>query len=126
VAASLELHPDRQAMLDTSAPPAPAAAPPKSRLKKPTTGPNCETANNQRGRERQKQRSKKPDPFAKEMEKAEKIKQEREARRKEKELKIKEREAMTRATKPDQFGKRRLGRESKVLLSKVQRIVGEV
>ncbi|KAL1969373.1 hypothetical protein VTN77DRAFT_9566 [Rasamsonia byssochlamydoides] len=123
-AASMEMHPDRQAMLN--APPSPE---PRSRPKPPRDsnrgGDNPNDNNNNQGRDRRKRRPK-PSAFAKEMEIAEKRRQEREARRKEKELKAKEREAMTRAKRPDQYGKRRLGRESKVLLSKVQRMVGQV
>jgi hypothetical protein len=59
------------------------------------------------------------------MEIAEKRKQAAEARQREREAKQKDREAMARAKRPDQFGKRRLGRESNVLLSRVQRMVGQ-
>lgn len=104
---SLELHPDRQAMLNR---PSPKPAPRMDR-----DGPNL------RRRERKPKRS----AFAKELEIAEKRKQEAEARRRERELKQKEREAMARARRPDRDGKRRLGRESKVLLDRVQRMVGQ-
>jgi len=67
----------------------------------------------------------KPLAFAKEMEIAEKRKQAAEARQREREAKQKDRELMLRAKRPDQFGKRRLGRESNVLLSRVQRMVGQ-
>lgn len=112
-AASLELHPDRQAMLNAPSPE------PKPRPRKDNS------KNNNRDENGRRKRRPKPSAFAKEMEIAEKRRQEAEARRKERDLKQKEREAMARARKPDQFGKRRLGRESKVLLSKVQRIVGQ-
>ncbi|BDD59818.1 hypothetical protein MPDQ_003846 [Monascus purpureus] len=105
--ASLELHPDRQAMLNR---PSPKPAPRTDR-----DGPNLQR------RERKPKRS----AFAKELEIAEKRKQEAEARRRERELKQKEREAMARARRPDRDGKRRLGRESKVLLDRVQRMVGQ-
>lgn len=112
--AGMELHPDRQAMLN---------APPPEPTPKMTKVRERDSSNSQ-GRERRKRRPK-PSAFAKDMEIAEKRKQEREARRKEKELKEKERQEMARAIRPDQFGKRRLGRQSKVLLSKVQRMVGQ-
>jgi hypothetical protein len=109
-AAGLELHPDRQAMLD--APEAPAT----------TEKPKFNRENN-RDRNRQKRRPK-PSAFQKELDIAEKRRKEQEARQKERELKAKERQAMAKARRPDQFGNRRLGRESTVLLSKIQRTLG--
>ncbi|KAL4944466.1 hypothetical protein BDV06DRAFT_187381 [Aspergillus oleicola] len=102
--ASLELHPDRQAMLDTrdSAP---------------------EQGDGQRGGGRG--RKQKRGAYAKELEIAEKRRQAAEKKREQREFRAKDREAMARARKPDQFGKRRLGRESQVLLSRVQRVVAE-
>lgn len=110
--AGLELHPDRQAMLD--APEAPPAI---------TERPRFTRENNNRERNRPKRRPK-PSAFQKELEIAEKRRKEQEARQKERELKAKERQAMANARRPDQFGKRRLGRESTVLLSKIQRTLG--
>ena len=98
---SFDLHPDRQAMLNH-----------------PPTNDQDE-----RGRRRPNGRKPKRSAFSKEMEIAEKRKQEADVRKKEKELKQKDREAMLRARRPAPDGKRRLGRESKVLLSRVQRMV---
>ncbi|KAJ6091336.1 hypothetical protein N7467_003305 [Penicillium canescens] len=96
-ATTLELHPDRIAMLNEPEPePAPARA---------------LDQNGVRGE--------------REMEIAEERRRAAEARRKDREAKQKEREAMLRAKRPDQFGKRRLGRESNALLSRVQRMVGQ-
>jgi hypothetical protein len=106
--ASLELHPDRVAMLNE---PPPQPAP------KPDRRPQEEDG--------KRQRKPKKSAFSKEMEIAEQRKKAAEARRKEREAKQQEREAMARARRPDQNGKRRLGRESKVLLSRVQRMVGQ-
>jgi hypothetical protein len=110
--ASLELHPDRVAMMnepELSPEPAPA---PRERRPRNMDG-------------KRKERKAKPSAFSKEIEIAEKRKQAAEARQREREAKQKEREAMARAKRPDQFGKRRLGRESNVLLSRVQRMVGQ-
>jgi len=104
--ASLELHPDRQAMLVT-------------RDSGPELGEGPDGSG--RGRGRKPKRS----AFAKELEIAEKRRQAAEKRREEREFRQKDRESMARARRPDQNGKRRLGRESKVLLSRVQRLVGE-
>ncbi|KAJ5127021.1 hypothetical protein N7448_007800 [Penicillium atrosanguineum] len=109
--ASLGLHPDRVTMLNEPEPePVPTPAP---RPRRP--------------REDGKRQSRPPKPsaFTKEMEIAEKRKQAAEARQREREAKQKDREATLRAKRPDQFGKRRLGRESNVLLSRVQRMVGQ-
>ncbi|KAL1988881.1 hypothetical protein VTN96DRAFT_6870 [Rasamsonia emersonii] len=116
--ASMEMHPERQAMLNT------LSQEPRQKATKDNPNDNNNNSNNDQGRERRKRRQK-PSAFAKEMAIAEKKRQEREARRKEKELKAKEREAMARAKRPDRFGRKHLSRESKVLLSKVQRMVGQ-
>ena len=115
--ASLELHPDRQAMLEEpeKAPPSPQpqnTSHPRPRHKKP-----------------------KSEPFKKEVQLGQNRKEEREARQKEieesnrqRQAKLEERErfrkAMAKARSGGRDGKRKLGRESKVLLEKVQRIVG--
>ncbi|KAL4873769.1 hypothetical protein BDV12DRAFT_52887 [Aspergillus spectabilis] len=106
--ASLELHPARQAMLDT-----------------PDSRPELE----ERGREGAGGRvrgSRKPkrSAFTKEMEAAEQRRQADEKKTQQREFRAKDREAMARARRPDQNGKRKLGRESTVLLSRVQRLVG--
>ncbi|KAJ5082498.1 hypothetical protein N7532_011541 [Penicillium argentinense] len=107
---SPELHPDRVAMLNKPSP-EPAPKPKPERRPKDKDG-------------KRRERKPKPSAFAKEIEIAEQRKRAAEARRKEREAKQKDREDMARAKRPDQFGKRRLGRESKVLLSRVQRMVG--
>ncbi|RDW76713.1 uncharacterized protein DSM5745_06705 [Aspergillus mulundensis] len=106
-AASLELHPDRQAMLDT-----PDAEPERVERRKEGQG-------ERRGRKPKR------GAFAKELEIAEKRRQAAEKKREQREFRAKDREAMVRAKRPDQNGKRRLGRESKVLLNRVQRLVAE-
>lgn len=106
--ATLELHPERQAMLNA-----------------PTTPETASPERKHRDRDHGGKRNQKPkrSAFTKEMEIAEKREQAAEVRRREREAKKMDREAMARARRPDQFGKRRLGRESKVLLSRVQRMV---
>ncbi|KAL4781398.1 hypothetical protein BJX76DRAFT_335536 [Aspergillus varians] len=103
---SLELHPDRQAMLDSR-----DAAPARA----------------EGGREGGGRKTRRPkrSAFAKELEIAEKRKEAAEKRIEQREFRAKDRENMIRAKRPDQNGKRRLGRESHVLLSRVQRMVGE-
>jgi hypothetical protein len=114
---SQELHPERQAMLDA---PKESTPPPQ-----PVT--------QQRPREK---RTKRPKYFEKELEFAEQKRADAEARRaeferrdKERKLKIEERErfrkAMAKARTGGKNGQRKLGKESKVLLEKVKRIVGE-
>lgn len=114
--ASQELHPDRQAMLDA---PRKATPPPLD----------------QGFTERQRERKRKPAYFEKEQAFAARQKAEAEARRieferrdKEKKQKIEERErfrkAMAKARTGGKNGQRKLGKESKVLLEKVKRMVG--
>ncbi|OJJ49892.1 hypothetical protein ASPZODRAFT_163936 [Penicilliopsis zonata CBS 506.65] len=113
--ASLELHPDRQAMLDAPEPePVPEPAE-RRRRHHPEGG---------KARER-RPRQPRQSAFAKEMQLVEKRKQEAEVRQKEREFRQNDREAMARARRPDQNGKRRLGRESKVLLSRVQHMMAK-
>lgn len=106
--ASLDLHPQRQALLEEEPPAERTPKHPQSQADGP------------RRRERKPKRS----AYTKELEIAEKRKKEAEAKKAEREFRQKDREAMARARRPDQFGKRRLGRESKVLLGRVQRMVG--
>lgn len=111
-AASPGLHPERQAMLNEPQP--------QPRLER---RPRPESAQKRRdgGRDRRSKHS----AFAKEIEIAQKRKEAAERRREEREFKQKDREAMARARRPDQFGKKRLGRESKVLLGRVQHMAGQ-
>lgn len=78
----------------------------------------------------------KPDPYRKEIMLAETRRMERDVARKAKEAAIQERQrkreerdrwrkAMAKARKPGKNGQRRLGRESSILLEKVQRLVGQ-
>ncbi len=117
--ASQELHPERQAMLDAP--------------RQPTPPPNQTQSFSQRPQ--QQRRSKRPGYFEKEQAFAAQKKAEAEARRleferreKERKEKIEERErfrrAMAKARTGGKNGQRKLGKESKVLLDKVRRIVG--
>ncbi|KAJ5937962.1 hypothetical protein N7454_004304 [Penicillium verhagenii] len=111
--ASTELHPARMAMLNEPEPePERAPAPRQERRPRKEGG-------------QQRERKQKHSAFAKEIEIAEQRRKAFEARQKEVEAKQKERELMNRAKRPDQFGKRRLGRESNALLSRIQRMVGQ-
>ncbi|PGH11116.1 hypothetical protein AJ79_05061 [Helicocarpus griseus UAMH5409] len=108
--ASLELHPDRQAMLDKP-------------VAERESGPAGKRP--QRDPQNRRKRRPKPSPFTKEMEIAKRRKEEMEKKQRLREAKQRDREAMARARKPDQFGKRRLGRESTVLLDRVKRMAEE-
>lgn len=105
--AAVEMHPERQAMLNE---------PEAEKVPKP---------DHSQTRDGRRKRKPKPSAFAKEMAIAEQRRKEAEKRREEREFRRKDREAMARARRPDQQGKRRLGRESHVLLSRVQRMVGQ-
>jgi len=110
--ASLELHPDRQAQLDKEPSPEPIENPAKHKG----------------------QRRPRPDPFSKEAqiakerkEAAERRNREREEAEQQRQRAIQDRERMHRAMRkartPGRDGKRKLGRESGVLLEKVKRMV---
>ncbi|KAI9874606.1 MAG: hypothetical protein M1830_009571 [Pleopsidium flavum] len=116
---SLALHPERQEMLDKPViEPEEVRPPAQDRLRTP------------------RERRRKPVPFEKEARLAENRKVEAESRRKEieeankqRQQKIEERErfrkAMAKARAGGRNGQRKLGRESKVLLEKVKRVVGD-
>ena len=103
--ASLELHPDRQAMVD--APDIPLANPVPRQRRPP------------------KERKPKPDRYAQEKVIAAQRREEMAAKQRAREEREKERQAMLKARRPGRDGKIKLGRQSQVLLSKVKRLVGE-
>lgn len=118
--ASLELHPDRQAMLDKP---------------EPTVRNRPEAMNVDRPRRQRGQRHKRA-PLEKEMRLAQQDKEQAEARRQEIEksnlqrqerLEEKERfrRELAKARGEGKSGQRKLGRESKVLLERVKRSINE-
>ena len=118
-AASLGLHPERQAMLDepTTAPldgtkSHPKSANPRSRHKRAKPVPFQHEA---------REAARKKEEARKRREAAEEARKERERKA---EIRERERRAMAKAKRPGRDGQRRLGRESGVLLEKVRRMVG--
>lgn len=120
-----ERHPDRIALIENTS-------------RSPTPDPQQQQQQQRRQpRERQqKQRRPKPVPFAREHADAQQRKEEAEERRRAREdaevqrqQKIEDRErfrkAMAKARTGGKNGQRKLGRESKILLEKVQRMVSE-
>ena len=116
---TLEIHPERQAMLDNPLP----SPPPPGTLQGYAT----------KSRPR---KAPKPRPFVRESQFAKKKREEADIRReateetnRQRNEKLADRERMRRMTatarKPDRNGQRRLGRESKVLLERVKRLVCE-
>jgi len=105
---TLELHPERQAMLD-----APHLQPVPSHQ-----------SNHFKERRRNDDRPK-PSRYAKEHEIARQRQEDMEARRRLREERDKERKAMSKAKRTGKDGKMKLGRQSKVLLGRVQRLMGE-
>ncbi|MCJ1474477.1 hypothetical protein MMC13_003135 [Lambiella insularis] len=117
--ASLELHPARQAMLD-------APEEPQQENRKNGSGDP----------KRQRARKPKPVPFEREARQAQRRKEEAQARReayeesnRQRQQKLDEREkfrrAMAKARTGGRNGQRKLGRESKILLERVKRVVAE-
>ena len=129
--ATQELHPDRQAMLDE-----PREASPPPRPQREFRPPQEGSERPARPERRDRNRNRKPGYFDKDLDFAQKQKKEAEEkqaeferRQKEKKEKIEERErfrkAMAKARTGGKNGQRKLGRESKVLLERVQRLVQE-
>lgn len=115
IPASLELHPERQAMLST-----------------PDISTSTSRAENglRRGSEdvngfRERKRKPKMSRYTKETDIAKQRQAEIEARARARQDRARERRAMAKARRPDKSGKIRLGRQSKILLSKVQGLVAE-
>ena len=113
VPASLELHPDRQAMLD---------APDQYQQQEQRAGENDDVNN---FRSRRRERKPKQSRYKKELDAAEEKRAQVDARRKAREARDMERKAMGKAKRPDKDGKQKLGRQSTVLLSRVQRLMNE-
>jgi len=121
--ASLDPHPDRQALMETSPAPLPAE-------REQYHGLGSDRSRRPAGRRLKR------DPFSKEEgiakrqhEEAESRKQEREQADSLRRKKIQERQrlqsAMNKARRPGRDGRRRLGRESTVLLEKVKKLVAK-
>ncbi|KAI5306402.1 hypothetical protein KEM56_001065 [Ascosphaera pollenicola] len=106
-----ELHPDRIAMLNEA-----------QERQENAREENAKQSEDTHGR---RKRRPKPSSFEKELAMAKKREEEADKRNKIREENQCHREAMAKARRPDQSGKRRLGRESSVLLQKVKRMVGE-
>ena len=109
--ASLDLHPDRQAMLDR---PDPLVNAPRH------SKDDTDDISENRRRPRPKRSI-----YSKDTQMAEQRQLEAEARRMVREEKDRERRAMLKARRPDRDGRYRLGRQSKILLHKVKRLVEE-
>ncbi len=129
-----QIHPDRQAMLDDETSGEPDQGPDSNPNPYPGRQPRDQDRSLRKGqRPRQPRR---PGYFDKSLEEAARKQAEAEARakearerRKEWERRVAEREqyrkAMAKARTPGVDGKRRLGRESKLLLDRVKKMVGE-
>ncbi|RMZ78549.1 hypothetical protein DV737_g3827, partial [Chaetothyriales sp. CBS 132003] len=111
-AASLELHPDRQAMLNGAE---------SAHQKRAQAADENVNGFSPRKRDRKPSQSR----YRKELEMAEQRKVEREAKQKAQEARQQERRQMAKAKRPGKDGKTKLGRQSTVLLSRVQRLMGE-
>jgi len=106
--ASLELHPERQAMLDGPLHPPEPSHPPNTFRQR-----------------RRNDRKPKLSRYVKEQEIARQRQEEIEARQRARDAREKERKAMSKAKRTGKDGKMKLGRQSKVLLGRVQRLMGE-
>ncbi|RMZ86969.1 hypothetical protein DV736_g5808, partial [Chaetothyriales sp. CBS 134916] len=109
--ASLQLHPERQAMLDA------AEKTPQKRAQAADEDVNGFSS-------RKPDRKANQSRYRKELEMAEQRKAETEAKQKAREIRQQERRQMAKAKRPGKDGKIKLGRQSTVLLSRVQRLMG--
>ncbi|KAK4161295.1 hypothetical protein QBC43DRAFT_324114 [Cladorrhinum sp. PSN259] len=140
--ASPAIHPARQAMLDNLDSHQSPSKPSSTGAAKPFDGPNpnlddpTHPDNQPRHSRQRNSRKHRPDYFSKELTAAQKAKEAAEkraaeiARREaEKQEKIADRERfrrqMAKAKEPGRDGKRKVGKEGKLLLERVQRLVGE-
>jgi type IV secretory pathway VirB10-like protein len=114
--ATLDLHPDRQAMLDAPE----EIQPDTSRRYGRRDGDDVNGF-----RPRRRERKPKPSKYTKELAAAEEKRAQMEAKHRAREHRDKERKAMAKAKRPGKDGKQKLGRQSNVLLSRVQRLMGE-
>ena len=105
-------HPERQAMIDAGF---------STESQAPRQGPS--DVGGIRGKDQNSKRRPKPSRYTKEQEAAEQRRLFFEGKRKAREERDRDRRAMAKARRPDQNGKMRLGRQSQVLLSRVQRLV---
>lgn len=106
------LHPERQAMIDSGD---------STRSQAPRQ--DSSEVGGVRRKEQNFERRLKPSRYTKEQQAAEQRRLFFEEKRKAREERDRDRQAMAKARRPDQNGKLRLGRQSHVLLSRVQRLV---
>jgi hypothetical protein len=131
------IHPERQAMLDSSSRPRPHPNPDNNDPSSPNPEQQQPGENqDQKPRHQRRPRKQRPDYYTKELAAAERAKKQAEERRaefarreQERQQRIAEREryrkAMAKAKAPGRDGKPKIGRESKVLLERVKKIMGE-
>lgn len=115
--ASLELHPDRQAMLEKAETEGLQLSPRENRFQGPRRTKNRNTES--------KYRRPKQSRYKKEMELAAQHKANAEGKRKAGEAREKDRKAMAKAKRTGKDGKAKLGRQSTVLLNRIQRMTEE-
>ncbi|KAK5943985.1 hypothetical protein PMZ80_003266 [Knufia obscura] len=122
-ATSNEIHPERQAMLDK-----PEEEQPAEELNWRRNQGRRRDGNDRGGRKDRQPKGnrdvERPVRYNKEFAQAEERKAQMAARERAREQREKERRAMAKARKPGKDGKQKLGRQSNVLLSRVERLVG--
>lgn len=111
--ATLQLHPDRQAMLD-----GPEPSPHQTRRDRPP-----EDVNGYRSQRRE--RKPKQSAYQKDLEAADEHRARMEGKRQARETRLKERKQMSKAKRPGKDGKMKLGKQGTVLLSRIKRMADE-
>ena len=126
----VQIHPDRQAMLDSE-----NQTPTQSAADADADDQQQQQQQPRQPRQRHQKRQRRPDYFSKQLAAAEEAKKQAEERaaeaarrEQERQKRMAEREryrkAMAKAKAPGRDGKRKIGRESKVLLERVQKLMG--
>lgn len=119
-----EIHPERQAMLDRPEQEEPAQERLQRRDRRPRKDQVSRGGGHDNDRRQKANRDmERPARYKKDFAQAEERKAHMAAREKAREQREKERRAMAKARKPGKDGKQKLGRQSNVLLSRVQRLV---
>lgn len=115
----MELHPDRQAMLDAPERPPTWTSGSRARFQRPKH--QDDVANDRR----QSSRKQRPSRYQKDFEAAEQRRQQAEAKTRAREARVRDRKTMAKAKRPGKDGKLKLGRQGKVLLNRLKAMADE-
>ncbi|KPI43261.1 uncharacterized protein AB675_6694 [Cyphellophora attinorum] len=125
IAATMDLHPDRQAMLDKPDTAQPSTPQLNARRRNRGSVHTIDHEDVNGFRDRRRDRKPKKSRYEQDIKLAAEKRAQFAARANAREARHKERKAMAKAKRPGKDGKQKLGRQGNVLLSRVQRLMGE-